>query len=57
MKYKFVMKSAAFSIRDSVLNGDVNDAEQVLRYNQGDGLTLISTQYNGIRYPVRFNDI
>ena len=57
IKYEFVMKIGAFSIRDSVLNGSINDAEQVLRYNQGDGLTLISTQYKGIKYLVRFKDI
>ena len=51
------MKIGAFSIRDSVLNGAINEAEQVLRYNQGDGLTLISTQYNGLKYNVCFKDV
>ena len=40
-----------------MLNGAINEAEQVLRYNKGDGLTLISTQYNGLKYHVRFKDI
>ena len=47
----------AFSIRDSVLNGAINEAEHVLRCNQVNGLTLISTQYNGLKYHVRFKDI
>ena len=53
-KYEFLMTIGAFSIRDSVLNGTINEAEQVHRYNQGDSLTLISTQYNGLKYHVRF---
>ena len=56
-KYEFHMTIGAFAIRDSVLNGAINKAEQVLWYNQGDGLTLISTQYNGLKYNVRFKDV
>ena len=39
VKYEFMMKIGAFSTCDRVLDGSINDAEQVLRYNQGDGLT------------------
>ena len=34
IKYEFMMKIRAFSTRDRVLDGSINDAEQVLRYNQ-----------------------
>ena len=57
IKYEFMMKIRAFSTRDRVLDGSINDAEHVLRYNQGDGLTLISTQYVGMRYLVQSKDI
>ena len=52
IKYKFMIKVDASSIQDHVSNGSINDAVQVLRYNQGGGLTLISTQYKGIKYLV-----
>ena len=56
-KYEFVMKIGAFPIRDLVSNGSINDTEQVLRYNQGGGLNLLSTHYKGINYIVQLKDI
>lgn len=57
INYEFVMILGAFSIRDSVLNKSINDTEHVLCYNQGDDLTLIITQYKGVKYLVRFKEI
>ena len=57
VKYEFVMKIGAFATHDLVSNGSLDDREQLLRYNQGDGLTLVSAQYKGLKYLVRFKDI
>ena len=51
-KYEFMMKIGAFSIHDQVLKVSLYETKQVFRYNQGGELTLISTQYMGLKYLV-----
>ena len=57
VKYEFAIKIGAFATRDLVSNGSLDDREQLLRYNQGDGLTLVSAQYKDLKYLVCFKDI
>ena len=51
------MKLTAFNIKDAILDGSISPKEQLLRYKQGDGITLRSVEYHGFRYNVRFIDI
>ena len=49
VKYEFAMKVGVFATRDLVSNGSLDDREQLLRYDEGDGLTLVSAQYKGLK--------
>ena len=49
-KYEFSMVLKAFSIRNELLAGSISVKEQILRYNQGDGITLWSNEYPGLIY-------
>ena len=57
LKCEFLMKVVAFSIRDQYLNGLISFTDQLNRYNQGDGLSLCSREYPGLRYNVRLKDV
>lgn len=56
-KFEFLIRVTVFHICDEVLNGSVVVKDWLMRYNQGDGLTLVSTQYHGLRYNVRLKDV
>ena len=56
-KYEFRMILCAFTLRDQFLTNSVNDREQLLRYNQGDGMSLKSVEYPLLRYLVRILNI
>ena len=57
VKYQFPIKIAVFVIRDLVSNGSLDDRDQVLRYNQGDGLTLVSKHGKYLKYFGCFKDL
>ena len=57
MKYEFCINVTAFHIKEAVLDRSLGPKDQLLRYNQGDGITLRSDQYAGLKYKVRFKDI
>ena len=46
-----------FGIRTKKLMGPISDKELILRYNQDNGITLMSEKYPGLQYNVRFKDI
>ena len=56
-KYEFRIKLCTFLLRDQLLNNSVDEKEQILRYNQGDGMPLRSVQHPLMKYLVRFKDI
>ena len=56
-KYEFTMKLTAFNIKEAVLDGSISAKDQLLRYKQGDGITLRSVEYHAFKYNVRFRDI
>lgn len=51
------MNVVAFYIHDQSLTGSISFNDQLNRYNQGDGLSLCSNEYPGLRYNVRLKDI
>ena len=51
------MNVVAFDIRDQYLSGSISLVDQLNRYNQGDGLSLRSEEYPGLRYNVRLKDV
>ena len=57
IKYEFTMKLIAFNIKEAVLDGSISAKDQLLRYKQGDGITLRSVEYHAFKYNVRFRDI
>lgn len=57
VKFEFLTKVTVFNIHDEILNGSIDKKGQLMKYNQGDGLTLVSTQYNRLGYNVRLKDI
>ena len=56
LKYEFSMKLTAFNIKEAVLDGSLSAKDQLLRYKQGDGITLRSVEDHGLKYNVCFKD-
>lgn len=56
-KYEFRVNICDFSLRDQLLSNCVDQKEQILSYNQGDGMTLCSVQHQLLKCLVRFKDI
>ena len=53
VKYDFPVRISIFSIRNEITSG----LDKLLRYNQGNGITISSNQYNDLKYNLRFEDI
>ena len=49
MKYEFCINVTAFHIKEAVLDGSLGPKDQLLRYKQGDGITLRSDEYAGLK--------
>ena len=56
-KYKLRMRICVFSLREKLPTNLVDENEQILRYNQVNGMTLRSVQYPQMKYLVCFKDI
>ena len=57
IKYEFEMIVSAFNIKNEILSGSLSEREEVLRYNQGDGISLKGGCHPGLKYNVRFKDL